>query len=219
MYLTLIVMITEKDLGVNVDTSLKFSQHVEIQVNKANKLLGLIRRSFEYLDVDTMKRLFIAIVRPHLEFANVAWSPSLSRDQKLIEGVLRRATKVIPGMKDLSYEQRLEKMKIPSMAYRRVRGDMIEVYKYTHNLYKLEGSFFTVDNQSVTRGHSYKLEKQRCNSSLRQCFFTLRVIERWNKLPSTVVEAPSLNSFKNRIDDHYKRYMFSSEEPPTAVRV
>ena len=65
----------EKDLGVNVDTSLKFSQHVEIQVNKANRLLGLVRRSFVYLDSQTMKMLFIAIVLPHLKFGYVAWSP------------------------------------------------------------------------------------------------------------------------------------------------
>ena len=71
----------EKDLGVNVDTSLKFSQHVEIQVNKANRLLGLVRRSFVYLDSQTMKMLFIAIVRPHLELGNIAWSPFLERQE------------------------------------------------------------------------------------------------------------------------------------------
>jgi len=87
-----------------------------------------------YLDSQTMKMLFIAIVRPHLEFGNVAWSPFLERDKKLIESVLRRATKVIPGLKNLEYERRLERMKIPSMTYRRMRGDMIECYKYTHNV-------------------------------------------------------------------------------------
>ena len=65
----------EKDLGVNVDPELKFSRHIEGQVNKANKILGMIRRSYEYLDKDTLKRLFVALVRPHLEFSNVAWSP------------------------------------------------------------------------------------------------------------------------------------------------
>ena len=126
----------EKDLSVNVDTSLKFSQHVEIQVNKASRLSGLVRKSFVYRDSQTMKMLFIAIVRPHLEFGKVAWFPFLGRDKKLIESVLRRATLVIPGPKGKEYEDRLKEMKIPSMTYRRVRGDyMKEVYKYTHNIY------------------------------------------------------------------------------------
>ena len=171
------------------------------------------------MDTDTMKRLFIAIVRPHLEFANVVWAPSLVRDKKLVESVLRRATRVIPGLKDLTYEERLEKMKIPSMAYRRMRGDMIEVYKYTHEVYNLRSDMFTVDEKSNTRGHEYKLEKHRCNTTLRQLFFSQRVVERWNKLPPTVVSAPSLNSFKNRLDAVYNQYMYSVEEPPTVCLI
>ena len=69
----------EKDLGVHMDSELKFSQHLERQVNKANRLLGLIRRSFDYLDGDTMKLLFTALVRPHLEFGNCVWAPYLEK--------------------------------------------------------------------------------------------------------------------------------------------
>ena len=61
--------------------------------------------------------------------------PFFEREKKLIESVLRRATKVIPGLKDKEYEDRLKEIKIPSMTYRRVRIDMIEVYKYTHTQY------------------------------------------------------------------------------------
>ena len=60
----------ERDLGVHIDSELKFSKHVEIQTNKANKILGLVRRSYEYLDRESMRLLFTALVRPHLEFAN-----------------------------------------------------------------------------------------------------------------------------------------------------
>ena len=93
---------------------------------------------------------------------------------------------MIPGLKDKEYEDRLKEMKIPSMTYRRVRGDMIEVYKNTHNIYKLDNSILKLDNKSSTRGHIYKLEEQRCKTSLRQKFFTQRVVERWNKLPVQV---------------------------------
>ena len=61
----------EKDLGVLVDNELSFAKHIAAQVSKANRLVGQIRRSFSYLDKDMMKQLFIALVRPHLEFGNV----------------------------------------------------------------------------------------------------------------------------------------------------
>ena len=208
----------EKDLGVHMDSELKFSQHLERQVNKANRLLGLIRRSFDYLDGDTMKLLFAALVRPHLEFGNCVWAPYLEKDKKLIEGVLRRATKVVGGLKDLSYEQRLKRIGLPSMVYRRLRGDMIETYKFTHCLYATQDRLFTIDTKSVTRGHSYKLLKPRVETTLRQNFFTQRVIERWNSLPANVVEAPSVNAFKNRLDAVMSSYMHSVEVPPTHIR-
>ena len=77
----------ERDLGVQVDKDLRFSQHIETQVNKANRLLGLIRRSYEPVDAESMQLLFVAFVRPHLEFGNVMWSPRLKNDKKLVEGV------------------------------------------------------------------------------------------------------------------------------------
>ena len=80
------------------------------------------------------------------------WSLRLKKDKKLVEGVQRRATKIIPGLKDLTYEQRLEKMKLPSMCYRRLRGDLIEVFKYTHNIYKLSDSLLEKKNQGPIPG-------------------------------------------------------------------
>jgi hypothetical protein len=127
----------EKDLGVNAYKELKFSKHVETQANTSNKLLGLIRRSEEFLDAEAMKQLFVAFVRLDLEFGNVVWSPRFEKDINLIENAQRRATRIIPCLKDKSYEERLKIMKLPSLSYRRLRGDLIEVYKYTHGLRKV----------------------------------------------------------------------------------
>ena len=106
----------EKDLRVHMYQELKFPLHLKRQVNKAKRLLGLMR-SFDYLDCDTMKLLFAALVRPHLEFGNCVWASHLEKDKKLIETVLRRAAKVAGGLKDLSYEQRLKREGLPSMGY------------------------------------------------------------------------------------------------------
>ena len=93
---------SEKDVGVTFGTNLKFDSHISTIVNKANQLTGLIKRSFTFLDKDTFVKLFKAIVRPHLEYANVIWHPALKRQQISIEKVQRRATKILAEIKDLS---------------------------------------------------------------------------------------------------------------------
>jgi hypothetical protein len=150
--------------------------------------------------------LFVALVRPHLEFANVVWSPSLEKDKQLIEGVLRRATKCIPGLKNMEYEDRLRKMNIPSLCYRRLRGDLIEAYKCVHGLYDCV-SPLRVNTRGITRGHQFKLEKQYCRTSLRQHFFSNRIVDTWNALDNDTVAASTLNCFKNRIDLIFQDYM------------
>ena len=80
----------ERDLGVQVDLELKFNQNVLI-ANKANKMLGLIRRSFTFLDGPTVKKVYSSLVRPILEYRNVIWAPILKRDQRILENVQRRA--------------------------------------------------------------------------------------------------------------------------------
>ena len=111
-----------------------------------------------------MKLLFVALVRPHLEFGNVVWSPRLEKDKKLAKEIQCRATKIVPGWRDLTYEQRLEKMKLPRICYKRLQNDLMEVFKYTHNIYKLSDSLLELESRTNTRGHSYKLKKQRCNA-------------------------------------------------------
>ena len=85
-----------------------------------------------------MLTLFKSFVRPHIEFANQAWAPYPIKHITAIENVQRRATKTIPGLKDLNYEQRLRHTNLPSLLYRRIRGDIIEVFKICHGIYDRE---------------------------------------------------------------------------------
>ena len=190
----------EKDLGVNMDPSLKFSKHTEIKVNKANRILGLIRRSYEFLDGESLKRLYMALVRPHLDYCNSVCFPRLIKDKKLLEGVQRRATKLIPDLSNLPYEERLTKLDMPSLQYRRLRGDMIEVYKIVHGFYGVSVDVLPRETATLTRGHTFKLKKRYCRTATRQAFFSYRVVDAWNSLPNFVVTAPSINSFKSRLD-------------------
>ena len=174
--------------------------------------MGLIRRSYQHLDGPSFKKLFTALVRPHLEYCNVAWAPRLKKDKVLIESVLRRGTKQIPGFKNMEYEDRLSELDIPSMSYRRARGDMIEVYKYTHGLYNTD-QILEIDSDSTRRGHNFKLKKRHCKTTARSNFFSYRVVDAWNGLPWDVVNAPSLNSFKSRLDSIWREHKFKAELP------
>ncbi len=150
----------EKDLGVHVDANLTFEHHVEIVVNKANRMLGMIRRAYTFLDVPTLTKLYTSLIRPLLEYSNFAWTPVLKRDQLLLENVQSRATKLVPSLKNYSYEDRLRILNLPSLYYRRARGDIIETWKYLHGQYHVNRMPLQRDANTTTRGHSiYKAEE------------------------------------------------------------
>ena len=107
---TLVMVNCEKDVGVNIDSNLKFDQHIQTKVNKANQIVGLIRRSFRYLDFKTFCLLFKALVRPHLEYAGCIWNPYLKKDIETIENVQRRTTKMLSYLKELQYDERLKRL-------------------------------------------------------------------------------------------------------------
>ena len=85
--------VMETDLGVVVDNKLTFSQHINSTVVKADQVVGMIRRSFKYMDKEIVVQLFTSRVRPILEYGNVIWNPRLIRDIDAVERVQRRATK------------------------------------------------------------------------------------------------------------------------------
>ena len=88
--------ISEKDLGIYNDNKLRLSDHVDAAVNKANRLVGLIRRSYEHLDRDSLVQLYKALVRPHFEYGHVIWPLCFKTDLNKVENVQRRMTKLIP---------------------------------------------------------------------------------------------------------------------------
>ena len=108
------------------------------------------------------------------------------------------------------YEKRLKILNLPCLEYRRLRGDMIEVFKMTHNLYDpATTSSLLTFNIVNTRSHNFKLLKPRVNTKQFQHFFTNRIINNWNNLPKEAVNASSLNCFKNFLDKHFHEHMYS----------
>ena len=119
----------EKDLGVIIDNKLIFRNDITQRVNKANRIMGTIRRTFHHLDKHNFNMLFKSMVRPHLEYAAPIWNPSYKKDIELLEKVERRATKLVSGYKNMGYKERLCQLELPTLAFRRHRGDIIEVFK------------------------------------------------------------------------------------------
>lgn len=123
-----------------------------------------------------------------------------------VEKVQKRATKMVQGCKNKKYKERLQFLKLPTLKYRRLRGDMIEVYKIMHCHY--EPSVvpkLTRNDDTRTRGNLLKLQVERCKYDLRKYSFCNRVINVWNSLPDSVVCACSLNTFKNKLDKHWEK--------------
>ena len=193
----------ERDLGVIIHKNCKASEQCTTAVNKANQILGMIKRNIKFKNKNTIIRLYKALVRPRLEYCVQAWNPNFVKDIELLEGVQRRATKIIEGFSNLSYEERLKRANLTTLTKRRVRGDLIETFKILKGIEKIDyNKFFTLaNNEKNVRGHSLKLEKKRCNSDVRKHFFSQRVVNNWNRLPEIVIEANSVNNFKNRLDE------------------
>ena len=112
---------SEKDLGVTFDSSLRFGEHINSKVNKANRNVGLIFRTFTFMDKEMFLNLFKSVVRPHLEYASIIWSPMYKQDKIQIENAQRCATRLVKSIQHLTYPERLKALGLPSLEYRRER--------------------------------------------------------------------------------------------------
>ena len=161
-----------KDLGVILDYQLKFCLHTTEVAVKANRLLGLIKKSFDYLDSDMLTKLFTVFVRPTLEYGNAVWGPFFVLDQRKVEKVQHRATRLLPSLRDKPYEERLAALQLPSLAHRHRRGDMILLYKIINNYFNSDFStLYTYSDTTITRGHQFKLFKCHSRLNCRSKYF------------------------------------------------
>ena len=136
----------EKDLGIMIDSGLTFVEHMHMVCKKANGIMAVIRRTFTCLDIKCFNLLYKALVRSHLEYGVTTWFPYKVKDIEIIESVQKRATKQVKLIRHLHYSERLRRLNLPTLRYRRHRGDMIEVFKILHKIYDVE----------ITEGHTRK---------------------------------------------------------------
>ena len=201
----------EKDLGVYISNNLKWRTQVDHAVQKANSVLGSLKRSFSCWTKISLKILYTVFVRPHLEYANTVWCPYLKHDIRALERVQRRATKLVPELKYLDYSTRLKLLGLTTLKSRRERGDLIQYYKLVNKVNiidwfhpnALTNSLLSSGPASGTRGHNLRLKGQLIrNCPARANYFTNRIVNSWNSLPLEVISAECVNTFKNRYDKY-----------------
>ena len=199
-----------------IDEQLSFDEHICRKVRIAN----LVRRTFTFLDKDTLKKLFISLVRPHLEYGQSVWSPFLMKHINMIEQVQERATKLVNGIADHDYPERLKKLGLTTLRFRRLRGDLIEMYKhfYKNDKDALTGPSFKVrDRPSRQHDHQVVEQVRTRELGLRENAFYGRISRTWNKLPRHVAEAKSINAFKNALDKHLEAHPWKYSHTQTTL--
>ena len=189
-----------KDLGVVMDSKLKFDKHIAEISKKATGVLASIKRTMTYLDRNVFIGLYKSLVRPLLETSVPVWNPYMVKHVKQLEAVQRRATKLVRGISQLSYNERLQALKLPTLQYRRKRGDMITTYKLFHGLIDADPSKFFKLNDNKTRGHKFKIVLNKCRLDVRKNFYSQRIIKEWNCLPASIVEAKDVIHFEKIFD-------------------
>jgi hypothetical protein len=216
---------SEKDLGILLDDKLKFTDHINIKINKANQILGCIKHTFKFMNKEIFSLLYTSLIRPHLEYGSVIWSPHLKRDIDALEKVQRRATRLVPELRHLSYSDRLKSLNLPTLKFRRERADIIETYNILTSKHLLNTDcrchlcpnkkMFQYSLATQTRGHRMKLQSQK-DTSIRYHFLAARVVNSWNRLPESTVTQPTLQKFKTALHkqwetdtDIYYDYTFS----------
>jgi ribonuclease P/MRP protein subunit RPP40 len=206
----------EKDLGFTFDKNFTFSTHIHQIISKSNSRVGIIKRTFTSLTKSNFTILYKSLVRPILEYCSQIWSPHLHKDINELEKVQRRATKLVHGLTDLPYEERLKQLDLPTLSYRRTRADILQTFRIFKGIDDLKPTdFFTMNTTSNTRGHNLKIYKPNCNTTERQHTFSQRVITIWNNLPSEVVNSEIINTFKSALECHWKNILIKYDPKGT----
>ena len=122
-----------------------------------------------YKEKELIIPLYKIIDRPHLEYCIQAWRPYRKKDIDMLERVQRRATKIIPKLRNISYEMHLKERGLTTLETRRLKGDQIEVFKILNGYENIDRNIFvTVKEERRTRGHGVTLAKKQFTLDIRK---------------------------------------------------
>ena len=158
-------------------------------------MLGIIKRNFRHLTIATFVLLYKTMVRCHLDYCCSDWAPYKKSDIEALEKVQKKATKILPSLRHISYPNHLTVCKLTTLPCRQIRGDMIELYKIVSGKYDsaITPTLITSDTHK-TKGNDLRLQKSCLKYDMHKFYFTNRVADQWNSLPKWVVTANTRSS-------------------------
>ena len=195
-------MVEEKNLGVIIDSKLSFDSHIFAKIKKASSIIAVFKKTFIKMNIPVFLNIYKGFIRPHLEFCNQTWYPRLMKNTQLIENVQRRLTRMVQGLQTLSCNERLKKLELPSLKYRRRRGTMIELFNIGYNRYdpKTTKDMFELSNRD-TRTNDKKVIRKKAKFELRKNVLPLDQLQ----IGTCCHDSKTLNNFMKILDKHWKK--------------
>lgn len=195
-----------KYLGLTISSDLSWSRHIEQISSKARKLVGMLFRQFyNYTDKQTIKTLYLSIVRPHLEYACQVWDPYLEKDKNTLEKVQKFACKVCCKSWDAEYENLLEELHLPTLETRRTHLKLCTFYNFvhSHSVPPFTINYRSPNDYSIRSHHNLAITQPYAHTNQYLHSFFPSTVSLWNKLSQETVNATSIHSFKNAITSHF----------------
>ena len=203
---TLQKKILEKDLGVLFSVKLNFHEHIHSVVKKANRQLGIITRVFKDRNFDTIVPLYKTFVRPLLEYNSIIWSPYLKQHDQKIESVQMKMCKLLVRLSSLSYKEKLKKVKLLTLRARRIKHQLMTVYKImNHDIDLCFDDYFQKSHFKKTRGNVFKLSIPKSRTNIYKNFFSCSIIKHWNSFKSSEILVRSPKLFNTNINKYFTR--------------
>ena len=197
----------ETDIGVIISNDLKWSKQCATAANRGKAVLNQISRVFHYRDRDIFLKLYCRYVRPHLEFCTPVWNPQGENNKSILEKVQIQAVNLISCLQG-TYEEKLAVLGLQSLETRRRNSDLIQTYKVIKKIDNVQSShWFNCASEGAMRvtrqsSNAYNIQPRRSRLEIRKQFFSQRVVQDWNSLPSEIKEAGTLRIFKKKLLRH-----------------
>ena len=189
------------DLGIIRTSDFSYNTHINSIISKASRSAGMLYRAFSTRNEVFIVKLYVAYVRPILEYASVVWNPTRIGLQKDLERVQRRFTRRLRGLRDMPYDKRLEHLQLISLKDRRLHADLAMAFKALRNVLGVSANTIGLQLQSnaPTRSNGINLVVHKAVNETVAKVFKYRIAKQWNDLPSRVKLALSLNTFKKHL--------------------